>query len=450
MLSAQSCGAITILLLGTVAFASVDQERNYDESYSSFTALDAANHRLSETVTELAAVTQEKQGFGGGGLADSTCAKVGSDISASDTGIHKFIQLELARQQQAMGDYKCLAAWTEVTSEPTAWVLCTVGTKTYAAQVMKNGPLLRKHVLTDPNAATEPVFSGGSTDPVLNDYFMAHSKASTQFDDTIPARVQAAVPGASPSAAAQDDTEELDEPHATGLIFETAQELAAMPELAVTEEQLASVPSTFDVRSGLDCLAFKRFNQGTCGSCWAWAVGATYSAKLCWVTKGAVNIDMSEESLLDCSKSGGYYTDPGKDKYLINSLRQASRNSRDLCNGGNFVSAFDTVLRKGGVVDRKCNPYEAKWTPHSCGKTSSSCRKWGFGKDKKSYVVKATVNAIKAAVYIYGPAYVGIPINKGFHKYRGGLYENCGRGSGGHAMAIFGYGRNCTNRRGLR
>ena len=63
-----------------------------------------------------------------------------------------------------------------------------------------------------------------------------------------------------------DDKEVL----AKGYIPETAEELAAMPTLPeATEEELTSLPSSWDVRKlGFDCSAFKRASQGSCGSCW--------------------------------------------------------------------------------------------------------------------------------------------------------------------------------------
>ena len=56
---------------------------------------------------------------------------------------------------------------------------------------------------------------------------------------------------------------------AVGNIALTSEERAAMPTLLLTEEQLASTPSSWDVRNEVSgCLAFQRFNQGTCGACW--------------------------------------------------------------------------------------------------------------------------------------------------------------------------------------
>jgi hypothetical protein len=56
------------------------------------------------------------------------------------------------------GDYKCIAAWRETTSEEAAWVLCNVGGTVYAVMVADNGPYTRVHLPKDPNALGEIVF----------------------------------------------------------------------------------------------------------------------------------------------------------------------------------------------------------------------------------------------------------------------------------------------------
>jgi len=379
-----------------------------------------------------------------GGLVDSTCDAVGADFEK----IHDYIPLVLKQSSAVTGDYKCIAAWRETTSEEAAWVLCNVGGTVYAVMVAENGPYTRVHLPKDPNAEAQPVFSGGNSNPLLNKYKLVESKPASSFDITIPARVQAA-------ATAPVDTED-DEPQklvlaeddgpeelAVGNIPLTEDERAAMPTLLLTEEQLASAPPSWDVRNKVSgCLAFQRFNQGTCGSCWAWGAAAMYSAKLCWVTKGKVNVALSEESLLDCAKSTSWYIkDAGGKAYMSAWMDPASQKTRDMCQGGNIVGAMAALLSRGGVVDRTCNPYDGKWTAGSCGSVNSSCRQYTLGKDKKIYAVSSRVSDIKAALTTYGPAEISGKWNKNtIAKYRRGVFSNCGAGSRGHSMGLFGYG----------
>ena len=198
-----------------------------------------------------------------GGLEHSTCAVVGTVLP----DIHDYIPAALKQQDKVVGAYKCIGAWLESTAEPTAWVLCSVGSQVYAVNIVKNGPFLRIHTQTDPDKLPRPVFSGASAHPVLNKYEMIDFKPVSKFGDyDIPALVRAAAASTGSVMAYADDKEVL----AKGYIPETAEELAAMPTLPeATEEELTSLPSSWDVRKlGFDCSAFKRASQGSCGSCW--------------------------------------------------------------------------------------------------------------------------------------------------------------------------------------
>ena len=59
------------------------------------------------------------------------------------------------------------------------------------------------------------------------------------------------------------------------------------------------------------------------------------------------------------------------------------------------MGAIAAILKRGGVVDRTCNPYDGKWTAGSCGRVSASCRQYTLGKDQKIYKVSSRVADIK-------------------------------------------------------
>ncbi|CAK1590711.1 unnamed protein product [Parnassius mnemosyne] len=71
-------------------------------------------------------------------------------------------------------------------------------------------------------------------------------------------------------------------------------------ELKAMEEEL---PSNFDMRQ--DGIISSIKNQGDCGSCWAFATTAAIEAAISR-SNGGRNIDLSEQSLVDCSWSNKY------------------------------------------------------------------------------------------------------------------------------------------------
>ena len=77
-------------------------------------------------------------------------------------------------------------------------------------------------------------------------------------------------------------------------------------------------------------------NQGSCGSCWAFAaVGLVESAFRIYSN---VNLDLSEEELVHCSKDNG-------------------------CNGGWMYTALANYVRPRGIVDEQTFPYTATDIP---------------------------------------------------------------------------------------
>ena len=210
----------------------------------------------------------------------------------------------------------------------------------------------------------------GTKNHLLNQYYLQLAKPLTS----------AVVPSEMKSATSEAEPEEMYVAD-TGYVQPTAEQLAELPELPMTEEMLANTPSAMDMRNqGYDCQAFTRLDQGSCGSCWSWAASATFSAKVCYVTKGAVNIQTAEESFLDCFKSTSFWTGFGDSpKSGLSVYRPAKENTKPGCSGASFLCAFNALKKKGGFVTRKCNPYSEgahkQVTINECGNPPKSCRR---------------------------------------------------------------------------
>jgi len=119
-----------------------------------------------------------------------------------------------------------------------------------------------------------------------------------------------------------------------GGIFEVK---SAVPSITPTA---SNIVSSFDWRNrhGQNWMTSVK-NQGSCGSCWAFAVaGATEALTNVYYNQSNIDLDLSEQQLVSCmSISAG-------------------------CNGGYPSEALDYVKNKG-LVGEACFPYEARETP---------------------------------------------------------------------------------------
>jgi C1A family cysteine protease len=149
-------------------------------------------------------------------------------------------------------------------------------------------------------------------------------------------------------------------------------------------------------------------DQGSCGSCWAFAMAGTVEAQ---ILRGlGSEVDISEQWLLDCNPWGWD------------------------CVGGNFN--YWMFMSTGGI-DGDCYPYLGYKTP-----CNHSCPYLYFVYDwdwvVNGYSV-APVNLIKEAIMEYGSVSVGIYASTAFHYYSGGIFNNCYSGQPDHAVILCGW-----------
>lgn len=178
-------------------------------------------------------------------------------------------------------------------------------------------------------------------------------------------------------------------------------------------EEMVQYPSKFDWRNTGDVTPPR--NQGSCGSCWAFAgIGDLESSIL---IEGGPAYDLSEENALSCNAHGVGCTG-GNDIYLANYLTQA------------------------GAALESCAPYDAR--DGTACKTScvnvrkvSGYRVIGTGLDNPT---AANINAIKSALMSYGPLWVTMDASApGFSAYTGGVFEYWLSTTVNHAVLLIGW-----------
>ncbi|XP_053183333.1 cathepsin S-like [Scomber japonicus] len=172
----------------------------------------------------------------------------------------------------------------------------------------------------------------------------------------------------------------------------------------------ANVSDTFDWREH-GCVTRVK-NQGSCGSCWAFATVGALEGQLAKTTGKLV--DLSPQNLVDCSWE---YGDHG-------------------CNGGWYTNAFN-YIKDNGIESEASYPYKGKegQCHHNCNNNVATligytCRPRGDEYE------------MKLAVFTTGPIAVAIDSNSHkFSFYKGGVYDNpmCTHNMT-HAVVVVGYG----------
>ena len=141
-------------------------------------------------------------------------------------------------------------------------------------------------------------------------------------------------------------------------------------------------------------------NQGQCGSCWAFSATGVMES---WARKKGQSVNLSEQQLVDCSKSYGNHG----------------------CNGGWPSSALKYVIAKG-IASQSEYPYTAR--DGSCRKDGGSFRISG---QSSASGCSGLQNAIQS-----GPVSVTVDANN-WSSYRSGVFSNCGK-SIDHAVLLVG------------
>ena len=151
-------------------------------------------------------------------------------------------------------------------------------------------------------------------------------------------------------------------------------------------------------------------NQGSCGSCWAFAAVAALEG-LAQAKTGTLP-DLAEQELVDCTRNMGNYG----------------------CGGGWSQTAFQYAANHG-IGAQSSYPYTAK--DGTCKQVTPAFKPAGY-----KTVAPRDVNALKQAI-AQGPVVVYIEADRrSFQSYKSGVYDDADCFAGGqinHAVTAVGY-----------
>jgi len=183
---------------------------------------------------------------------------------------------------------------------------------------------------------------------------------------------------------------------------------------------VVGAPPSFDWRNSGGNFVTPVRNQGSCGSCWAFATAAALeSSVLRSANTPGVDLDLSEQVLVSCGTSGGI--DAGS------------------CGGG-VIQYASNYIRDTGLPLESCYPYTG--TNGSCGSACGTYHTATYRITGWSDVTGTSpaVSAMRDALASYGPLVTTMEVYADFYSYAGGVYTHTtGTYQGGHAVLIVGY-----------
>jgi C1A family cysteine protease len=149
-------------------------------------------------------------------------------------------------------------------------------------------------------------------------------------------------------------------------------------------------------------------SQGDCGSCWDFCAVSALEAMV--KIYGEVEMNLSEQQVLSCTTYGTG------------------------CDGSYPEKAYQYMVNNG-MVKEKCMPYQADhWVP--C--TADTCEKWAKMSHWTPVCEGPNEEAIKNAIYNYGPVSTLIAAGETFHYYNDGCYDDHYMGLN-HCVALVGW-----------
>lgn len=197
--------------------------------------------------------------------------------------------------------------------------------------------------------------------------------------------------------------------------------------LTMESEEVKSLPTEFDWRTdsrAKGAIAFEVLNQGSCGSCYAFAGTTAMSLRFFIKSGGATNVRLSPQEATNCMRP------------ITN---------RDGCQGGSASTVYRAIGEANngkGISDHQCTPYKGKDT-RQCSPTcadkavlyDAKGSGWSYSKQ-----FKGEANMMKE-LYDHGPMYQRMAVYTGFSPGTGVYKVSSGATQrGGHAVTLIGWG----------
>lgn len=168
-----------------------------------------------------------------------------------------------------------------------------------------------------------------------------------------------------------------------------------------------ALPISFDWRDKNAVTPVK--DQGQCGSCWAFS--ATEEIESQWILKGNAAVELSPQQIVDCDKN-----DLG-------------------CSGGDTPTAYEYVIKAGGLEAEVVYPYKAKDQKCHFNSTGVAVKisQW-------QYVVKGkNETEMQNSLYVAGPLSICVDADPWQTYQKGILTKKCGQDLD-HCVLLVGYG----------
>lgn len=196
----------------------------------------------------------------------------------------------------------------------------------------------------------------------------------------------------------------------------------------ITQSIGADLPKHFDSREAFPKCDHRVFNQGACGSCWAFAGATTLSYSFCAQSNQRAILTLSPQNLLSCGRW----------------------NIR--CKMGELPMFALKYLKDTGITLDTCVPYvSGNGTVPKCTTKDLKCTAPGerfaiFRAADYTHIgsfinPKGHTEAIMRAIMTRGAVDVTFNLYGDFQQYRGGIYKHSSGGYQGlHSVTMIGWG----------
>jgi len=201
---------------------------------------------------------------------------------------------------------------------------------------------------------------------------------------------------------------------------EFKQQTACMFDMEKKDENDAPLLSEKNLADSVDWVAQGKVtpvkNQQQCGSCWAFSTTGSVESRYA-IARGQLN-SLSEQELVDCSKSDG----------------------NNGCNGGLMDYGFEYVIQEKGLCSENSYPYVAKTETTMCSSNRRKCGQRECPISSFQDVKRNSESQLMAAVS-QGPVSIAIEADQtAFQLYKRGVFSGRCGSKLDHGVLAVGYG----------